>query len=149
MNRCVNSPNSCWHIISGCDWITQLHCGVCTDHRVQSHLTPSAVHPGDGHQDYVHLHATCGIPGNWRLLSAGGIRRVSGTEWKHLFSKAKLHRIKHSHYMDRWSLPARLCICPEIFPQTDSVQTLQKLFRCEYKLRSPVCIHLQKITYAR
>ena len=36
----------------------------------------------------------------------------------------KLSTTDHSYHMDRWLLGARLCICPEIFPELKSVQTL-------------------------
>ena len=39
---------------------------------------------------------------------------------------------------------ARLCACPEISSESNSVQTLQKSFGWDYKPRSPVCIRMQK-----
>ena len=38
----------------------------------------------------------------------------------------KLSTTDHSYHMDGWLLGARLCICPGIFPELKSVQTLKK-----------------------
>ena len=60
-------------------------------------------------------------------------------------SKAK---VKHDQawsvtmLMDALLFHARLCTHHEISPESNSVQTLQKLFRCN--LRSPICIRMQK-----
>ena len=37
-----------------------------------------------------------------------------------------------------------LCESPQIFPESSSVQALQKSFGWDYKPRSPVCIRMQK-----
>ena len=57
--------------------------------------------------------------------------------------KPELSTIEYGHQMDGWLLCARLCTCPEIFPELNSVQTLQKSFRWDYKLRSLMCIRMQ------
>ena len=43
--------------------------------------------------------------------------------------------------MDVWPLRARLCARPEISPESNSVQTLQKSFGWDYKPRSLACIY--------
>ena len=52
--------------------------------------------------------------------------------------RPKLSTIKCGHKMDGWPLCARFCACNEISPE--SVQTLQKSFGWDHKLRSPVCV---------
>ena len=57
--------------------------------------------------------------------------------------KPKLSTMERGHQMDGWPLRARLCTHPEIFPELNSVQTLQTSFRRGYKPRSSVCIRKQ------
>ena len=58
--------------------------------------------------------------------------------------KPELSTMERGHYMDDWPLRDRLLPGPEISPQSDSLQALQKSFRWDYKPRSFVCIRMQK-----
>ena len=51
--------------------------------------------------------------------------------------KPKLSTIERGHRMDVWPLCARLCARPEISPELNSLQTLQKSLGWGYKARSP------------
>ena len=67
-------------------------------------------------------------------------------ESKRYIYSPKLSTIEeHGHPINRWSLHAKLCICSEIFLQSNnSVQTLQRFLRWGYKPSYPACIHMQK-----
>ena len=81
---------------------------------------------------------------NIRLKYGVEGRRVNGTEQEHSLSKAKSVTIQRGHNMDGWPLCARLCAHPKNSPEGNSVQTLQKSFGWDYKLRSSMCICMQK-----
>ena len=58
--------------------------------------------------------------------------------------KSRVKYIRHGHYMEEQPLCARLCAHPDISLESDSVQTLPNSFRWDCKLRSPVCMCMQK-----
>ena len=71
-------------------------------------------------------------------------RRVSGMEQECLLLKAK---VKHDRGWppNGWVIVTSwLFTHPEISPEPNSVQTQQKSFGWDYKLRPPVCIHMKK-----
>ena len=60
----------------------------------------------------------------------------------------KLSTTDHSYHMDGWLLGARLCICPGIFSELKSVQTLKKKKKKKKLLgETMVTPSRQKITY--
>ena len=88
------------------------------------------------------------LPGSFALLQTLGVQKsnlriVSGAEQEYLLLKAK---VKHSGVWSPngwvtimccyYSTTTRLCACPEISPEQESVQTLQKSFGWGYKPQS-------------
>ena len=72
-------------------------------------------------------------------------RRFGHAQWEHSLSKAKLSITEHGHHMDRWLLCTRLCALR--FLVSNSVQTLQKSFRWDYKNQGLPCKYAcEKIT---
>ena len=66
------------------------------------------------------------------------------SQWCRARAPALEGPLKRGHQMDGWLLCTRLCACPEISSVSNSVQTLQKSFRWDYKLGSPVCKCMRK-----
>ena len=78
-------------------------------------------------ETHVNIHLKYGVEGSG----------VNGTEQEHLLSKAKSSTIQRGHGMDGRPLCARLCARPKNSLEGNSVQTLQKSFGWDCKLRYP------------
>ena len=66
------------------------------------------------------------------------------SQWERSLPKAHFKHDWVCHQMNGWPLRARLCSCPEISLESNSVQAPQRSFRWDYKLRSPMSICMQK-----
>ena len=95
----------------------------------------------------THTHSSAA---NYLTVDAGEL--VVHTKNTALESQ-KLSTTDHSYHMDGWLLGARLCICPEIFLELKSVQTLKKKYikNCWVRPWSPQAkdhIHTLKIMFS-
>ena len=91
---------------------------------------------------FVVIVKTNGVINYGRACRRGESVAQSSPEYS--LWKAKLRTIEHGYQIHRWPLCTRLCTSPEISLESNSVQTLQKSFRWNYKQRSPMCIRMQK-----